>query len=148
MRRAPLRLRAETHHPPRRVAAHLARVDQLPDVRVVEGEERGAGTHASKGVAVVAAGGEGWEVGAVEGGRVREEGGAGDEDRVEGAIVGDLLRVVGGLLFGPGGGEGGGGGGGGVGGEEEGGGEGEEDEGFEVGGHDDRSRSAWNVGGW
>lgn len=57
MRRAPLALSAETHHPPGRIAAHLARVDQLPDARVVEREERGRGAHAPLGVAVVAAGG-------------------------------------------------------------------------------------------
>lgn len=73
-----------------------------------------------------------------------KEGGAGDEDGVEGPGVGDLLRVVGGLVLGPGGGEGGGGGGGGVGDGEEGGGEGEEGEGLEVGGgHDGCCCGEW-----
>jgi hypothetical protein len=71
---------------------------------------------------------------AVVGDGVGEEGGAGDEDGVEGPVVGDSLGVVGVLVLGPGGGEGGGGGGGGVGGEEEGGGEGEEGGGLEGGG--------------
>lgn len=127
----PLALSAETHHPPRRIAAHLAHIHQLSDVGVVEREERGGRAHASRGVAVVAAGGEGGGGGAVEGGAVGEEGGAGDKDRIEGAVVEDLLGVVGGLVVGPGGG---GGGCGGVGGEEEGGGEGEEGGGLEGGG--------------
>ena len=127
----PLALSTETHHPPRRIAAHLAHIHQLPDVGVVEREERGGRAHAPRGVAVVAAGGEGGGGGAVEGGAVGEEGGAGDKDRIEGAVVEDLLGVVGGLVVGPGGG---GGGCGGVGGEEEGGGEGEEGGGLEGGG--------------